>query len=156
MNTVIVQLDEHQWTMQAMHLACAMARSTQSTVTLLHLMPVHNIGLLGTPLGISAPSVEEQNLIATCREIAEDYGVEAELLPMQYYTLYDALAQATDYVDAYALFANLTKNPLNLWRKYRLWSLHQQLAAVGCKLYTLDQPTNTKDWVPSVSLRASK
>jgi hypothetical protein len=132
MNTIMVQLSDVQWTREAMHLASALAVNTGSRVVLLQLIEVNHPALLGWDL---APGSAKQEQIEDCAAIAEDYGVEFHLQPMQYVTLTDALAQAVETHEASALFANIPEGKLPFWRRVELWNLNRQLG--NCQLYTL-------------------
>ena len=63
MNKILVQMAEENWTMEALHLACALARNSNSQVVLLQLIQVPNPSLLGTSLsGQSVSDHEYTNL----------------------------------------------------------------------------------------------
>ena len=156
MNTVLVQISDRVWTTRAMHLACAIARNTQSRLILLHLMEVRSPYLLGSEYGSIPPSRDELKKIADCGSIAEDYGLEATVQPMQYESFTDALVQAVEYTEASIVFAHIPESAFTFWRKLQLWNLRRQLKTPGCQLYTLDEPEQTEDWVPSISLKAAK
>lgn len=153
---ILVQMSDFEWTLQAMHLACAMARNTHSGLALLHLMPVANPALLGTEVGVTPPATSERRRLNEYAMIAEDYGVDLALQPMQYESVTDALVQAAEHVGASVVFAHLSASGLPFWQRFRVWNLRRQLAAQGCRLFTLEQPELTGEWTPSVSLKASK
>ncbi len=155
MRTILVQMADGRWTMQAVHLASAMARSMAGRVVLLYLMPVKNPGLLGSELGITPPTPQEHEEMAECASIAEDYGVEISVQPMQYESLTDALVQAAELLEPFALFACVPESIIPLWRRFQLWTLQRQLAVQHCRLYTLDQPGRPEaESVPSVHVNA--
>jgi len=135
MNTVLVQNADREWTMKAMHLACAVARNTGSSLVLLHLIPVKNPGLLGSPVGLDSLSRLEEANLKEYGMIAEDYGVKLVLQPMQYLSLIEALVQAAENVNAHAIFARLPEHSFQFWNRFQRWSLRRQLR---CPLYTLD------------------
>ena len=135
MKTIMVQMSNEQWTMEAMHLASALARSTQGKVVLLHLVLANNAGLLGW--GIPEPTDEEQHFLEEYDTVAEDYGVEFCVQPMQYISLTDALAQAVDSTGASILFANIPDSRIPFWKQFRFWNLKHRLH--NCRLYTLDE-----------------
>lgn len=154
--TIVVQMSDRQWTMKAMHLACAMARNTQSSLVLLHLRPVKNPGLLGSGIGLEVPSVSEYQDLEDYGMIAEDYGVTLTVQPMAYESLVDALAQSAEYLNASALFAQLSESVFALWHRVQRWNLRRQLESHHCHLYTLETPVQADEWMPSISLKASK
>ena len=142
MKTIMVQMADEQWTMEAMHLACALARNTQSRLVLLYLVMANHPGLLGW--GMSPPTTDEQDRIEVYAEVAEDYGVEFAMQPMQFISLTEALAQAVDLLDARVLFAYISPGRIPLWSRFQLWNLKRQLGT--CHLYTLgeDQPVSMR------------
>lgn len=157
MNIIVVEMADQQWTMQAMHLASAMARNTNGKVILLHLMRVNNPALLNTELGNKPPTVEEYEAIDNYTSIAEDYGVETVLQPMQYESYVEAIVQSAEYVGASAVFARVPEAIIAFWRKFQLWNMQRQLAHQNCQLYTLDQPTPAAEtWTPAVTVKAAK
>jgi len=155
MNTIMVQAADRRWTMQAMHLACAMARNTHAKIVLLHLLPVSNTMLLGSPLGTIAPTREERQAIKDYASVAEDYGIETDLMPFQYESLVDALVQAAEELEASVVFAQLPKHGFQLFRKYQKWWLQRQLLRQKRQLCLIEENPQTGS-VPAVSLRAIK
>ena len=147
MKTIMVQMSDKQWTMEALHLACAMARSIGGQVVLLRLMLANNPGLLGWGL-ITPPTAEEYTQMGEYAAVAEDYGVECCVQSMQYVSLIDALGQAVEHVNAAVLFASIPQSRFSLFRKFRLWSLKRQLA--NCRLFTLDEehPLDAGERIP--------
>ncbi len=156
MNTIMVQAAKKRWTLQAMHLACAMARNTHAKVVLLHLLPVNNVLLLGSPLGMEPTTMEERQAVKEYTSVAEDYGVELELIPFQYESLVDAVAQAAEEVDASVVFARLPEGGFQLWRRYQAWSLQRQLQSQKRQLCTMVEPTRQGEHVPAVRLNPAK
>jgi hypothetical protein len=155
-NMILVQISNKQWTMQAMHLASAMARNTHTSVTLLHLMRVRSPALLGTELGVLPPTTQEHQDLREYEMIAEDYGVEVILQPMQYDDAAEAIVQAAEYTDASVVFAHMPESMFPFWKKFQTWNLRRELLAQGRQIYFLDQNENMDEWVPSVSLKAAK
>lgn len=134
MTTIMVQLSDEQWTLEAMHLASALARNVSGEVVLLYLALAPNPGLLGW--GITPPTFAEERQINSYAAVAEDYGVAFRVQPIQYVSLVDALIQAAQQLNATVLFAHITSSTIPLWRRFQLWSLKHQLG--DCQLYTLD------------------
>jgi hypothetical protein len=147
----MVQMSDEQWTMEAMHLASAMARNLNGRISLLRLVLANNPGLLGW--GIAPPTTEEQRQIEEYAAVAEDYGVEFSVQPMQFITLADALAQVVALNEVSILFAHIRQSKLPLFRRFQLWSLKRQLG--NCRLYTLgeEQPLTIDE--PVLSAAAS-
>lgn len=156
MGTILVQISDRVWTTKAMHLACAIARNTRSRLFLLHLMKIRSPYLLGTELGALPPSRDQLEEIEELASIAEDYGLDPTIQPMQYESLTDALAQAAVHTQASVMFAHIPESVVPFWRTLQLWNLRRQLTNHGVRLYGLDEPEQTEDWVPSVSLKSVK
>jgi hypothetical protein len=156
MTTILVQIADEKWTMQAMHLACAMARSTTSTIALLDLIPIQTPFLLGAELNTLRPKHEEQDAIEEYALIAEDYGVEVVLQPMQYESLSAALVQAAEMLNASNIFAYLPHSAVPLWNRFQLWNLQRQLSNHKCKLITLEGYVYTEEYLPGMHMNPIK
>lgn len=154
--TIVVQMSDRQWTMKAMHLACAMARNTGANLVLLHLRTIKNPGLLGSGIGLDIPTDCEYQDLEEYTMIAEDYGVTLTVQPMAYESQVDALVQSVEYLHASALFAQLADNAFSLWHRVQRWNLRRQLESNNCLLYTLDSPVQAEEWMPTISLETSK
>lgn len=156
MDTIMVQVSDRQWTMRAMHLACAMARNNHANLIMLNMQPVTSPMLLGTGLGVNLPTDHDLEDLNEYAMIAEDYGVTFTLQPMEYVSFNTALAQAADYLKASVVFAHMPEHTLPVWQRFQIWNLRRQLNAQHCQLYTLDQPESAEDWTPAVSLKATR
>jgi len=146
----------HDWTMQALHLACAMARNQRTNVTLVRMIPVQHIAWLGTEFANTPPTPQEHQCLRSYDATAEDYGVQLSIQSMQYVTLTDALVEAATYLEALAVFANIPPMSFPYWRKFQVWNLQRRMTSAHRMLYTLDQPASGTSWVPSVSVPAHK
>jgi hypothetical protein len=155
MKPFMVQLAERTWTLQAMHLACAMARDEGASVVLLYLMKVDHILWLGTELGDLPPTDQDHQLLNECESVAELYGVTLSLEWMQCHTLVGALTQAADALDAQGVFAQLPQSKLAFLNPLQHWNLKRQLKAQRRELYTLEQPDEAA-WTPAVTVKASR
>ncbi len=148
MRNVIVQIADPQWTTHALHLASALARNTNSHVILLNMMLAQNPGLLGTDIAVSLPTWEEYKQFHEYGAICEDYGVEFALQHMQYISLTGALREATQILNADALFAKAPDSPFSLWNKFQTWWLTRTMRNAHCRLYLVDETTRIIDWRP--------
>lgn len=135
MKTIVVEMSDERWTMEAMHLASALARSVNGKVVLLHLVLAKNPGLLGW--GIAPPTAREERQLQEYAAVAEDYGVEFWIQPMQFISSGDALVQAAEVISASVLFAHIPETQLHFWKRFQLWNLRRRLH--NCRLYTLDE-----------------
>jgi hypothetical protein len=139
MATIMVQMTDGERTLEALHLACALAHAKQDTVALVKMVPVQHIGLLGTELGF-------MNLTdADCKEMAD-----FEAVPFQYATLAEGVAQAADYVDARIVFASLPTSVVPYWYRVQCWILRRQLARHDRQLYLLERDSGSAHWSPAI------
>ncbi len=147
---ILICIDEPQWTLEALHLASALALDTGWPIRLVKLVPVGGPTLLGqdgayrqvTP----AESREVQSYIATL----QDYGVTYSLTLFQYLTRADAIVDVAGELDAPVVFATLPHSRLAWWRRFGLWTLRRQMAQQGRKLYTLENALEALVWSPPV------
>lgn len=150
MKTIMVQMSEHEWTMQAIHFACALARTNQTTILLLRMIPVTHPQYLGTPYGYCALSGQELKAIGEYGATAEDYQVTLAVQPMQYVTALDAIVDAADLFDVDIVFANIPTSVIPYWRQFRTWQLTRRLAAKHRRLYTLANDQPDQDELPYI------
>ena len=148
MNTIMVQICDLEWTHQAVHLACAMARNQEAEVALVRMVPVQQMTWVGTDLARIPMSQEEHQLVDELQATAEDYGVKLSLRDMQYFTLKEALVEIAEALASTVIFATLPVSSLPYWRQFQMWSLQRQLNRRGCHLFTLEQ-TEGQDVKPS-------
>ena len=94
MKTIMVQMSDKQWIMEAMHLASALARNIDGKIVLLRLVLATNPGLLGW--GANLPTAEEQRQLYEYAAVAEDYGVEFRVQPMHYISSTEADGALSD------------------------------------------------------------
>ncbi len=156
MNPILVQLRDSQWTVEAMHLASAIAHDQATTVTLLRLIEVQHVNWLGTELGIQPPSISERELIRTCRAIAQEYGVSFNTFDFQYVTLSDALVQAAAQVNAQAVFAALPASTIPVWRKFQNWHMSKQFATLECDFFNLEVIPTVGNSPPAILVHSRK
>jgi nucleotide-binding universal stress UspA family protein len=150
MFTVLVQAADESWTTQAMHLAAALARNEGGEVALLRLLPVQHLEYLGTPLGDESPTSQEYDDLKQYAATAEDYGVELTVYTMQCFAPLDAVAQAAELVDAQVVFASVPPSHIPYRQRLRTWWLAHRLN--HRQLFTLDQPAERHNWVPSITV----
>ncbi len=155
MKPILVQMSDKQWTLQAVHLACALARSNQTTIILLRLMPARHPGYLGTEFGDTPPTDEEHKEIDEYAATAEDYGVAMCLQPMQYVNRLEAVSDAADQLDTAIVFAHIPPGRIPYWHRFQRWNLKRQLSAAHRQLFTLDQQTDRPDSIPAVIITPS-
>jgi hypothetical protein len=156
MRTILVQMENRRFTMQALHLALALARNQQAQVVLLRLIPVKHLGYLGTSLGQCEMSADEQAALRDYAATAEDYGMDITLRQMQCEDTLAAVTEAADYLDADVVFAQVRPSWLPYWQVFRRWWLEQQLALHGRQLYTLQTPPAAASHVPMITVKPAR
>jgi hypothetical protein len=152
---VMVQVAKPGWTLAALHLACAVARTNCLGLVLVKMVPVAHAGWLGTELGYQNFTEADQRLLREYAATAEAYGVVPSAELFQYVILGDAIVDAADYFDARITFATLPPYKLPLWRRFWLWRLRRQMARRGRLLYTLDRPHLFDSTLPYILVPSS-
>ena len=138
---IMVQIANRQWTLEALHQACALARDKSAGIVLMKMLPVQHLGWLGTEFGTMNFSDGDRAEIHDYEATIEDYGVPFAAEVFQYVTLPEAIVQAADYVEADIVFATLPKSIIPYWQKFQLGRLRNDLASHGRQLIDLDQPS---------------
>jgi hypothetical protein len=150
--SIMVQMADSQWTQSALHLAFAISRQERLNVTLVKFIDVPHVQWLGTSLGHKNFTSTEYEAISAYRATAEDYGVSLDINTMQYVTLFDAVVDAAEHLNAQIVFARLEPSVIPHWHRFQLWRLGQRLNRQGRQFYSLEQPTNAdaENWLPSI------
>lgn len=154
MNTsrLMIVMGETQWTLAALHLACAMSRRDQTELLLLKMLPARHPLLLGTPGGsLSFTAVDAQaleNMAAT----AEDYGVTLTVRCCQYTNYWPAVVDAAAQLAVTAVLVHIPASPIPYWQAIRHWWLHRQLTRQRQLLLTLDNLSPSLTWTPTITL----
>src|SRR5207248_3083715 len=138
--SIMVQIGEPKWTLAALHLASAVARTNGDALILVKMIPVSHVGWLGTEFGYRNFTEADRRLLKDYAATAEDYGVASSVELYQYAILSDAIADAAEYVNARIIFATLPHYKLPFWRRFLIWRLHARLKRQGRLLYVLDEP----------------
>jgi hypothetical protein len=154
MVTILVQMAEEKWTMEAMHLACALARGSGAQVALLRLIQVQHPSYLGTSFGNKPPNQREYHRLNEYSATAEDYGIALDIHAMQCLSATDAVVEAVDHLQADIVFAHVASIRISYWRRFQVWNLGRRLASKRCQLFTLDQPVGFIEWMPTITVKA--
>lgn len=150
METIIIQMSENRWTLQAVHFACAMTNNHQANIILLRLDYVQHPSYLGSEFGYTDPTIQEADLFATCQAIAEQYGLSIRFESIQCATRVGALVAAADEFFGDLLLAPIRAYNIPLWYRFQIWNLTRQLSAVDCQFFTLDQPSGVMPYFPEI------
>ncbi|MCU0497648.1 MAG: hypothetical protein MUF87_09885 [Anaerolineae bacterium] len=149
MACVVVQLTDQLTTLANVHLAAALASSTQNELIFLDLRRVLNPHLLGATMGHEHLEDETYDQWETYQQIAQTYGLNPKLQVMYYECYFEALLQASEALQAVALFAVIPAGRFGLWHDFRVWRLERQLKANGCRLSTDYREAALVNWLPN-------
>jgi hypothetical protein len=154
-SSIMVQIDEPAWTSAALHLACAVARTSCYELILIKMVPVSHVGWLGTEFGNLNFTETDRRLIQDCSATAEDYGVPFSTELYQYVTLSEAIVDAAQYFNARIVIASLPQYKLPFWRTFLTWRMRRQLAKQRRLLYTLDKTYPNEQLLPQILVPAA-
>jgi len=132
--TIMVQVADHEWTLEAVHSACILARRTGGEVVLVKMVPVQHPSWLGTELGYMHFTEQDRQALRDYELTLEDYGIQYSIRVMQYAALNDALVQAAESVGAQIVFAQLPNSVIPHWHKVQMALLRRRLAHQQCRL----------------------
>lgn len=154
MSTMMVQVMDHQKTLEALHLAGALARGKQGQVALVTMVPVQHAAWLGTELGYANFADSDYAAMREYRAILESYAAEVETFVYQYISLPTAIADAADYVDAQVVFAALPHPLIPFQYRWDVWRLRQRLAQQDRQLYLFERHRRSSQWTPAILVPA--
>jgi len=149
MGTILVQLADQQWTRQALHLACALARGQDHHIVLLRLMPVRHMSYLGTDWGNQPMSDTEYDLL-------EDYGVEVNVIHMQSVSALESVIQAAELLEANTVFAQIPTSHIPYWHTLHRWLVEQRFMLARRTLYTLEEPRTSLEPGASITVKPAR
>ena len=132
--TIVVILDEPEWTQRALHLAAALAREWRAAVTLVKLLPVAHLEYLGAGVDETLLPYKEICHLEACTATVESYGVSTDVRPFQYSDFVGGVLSAAELFSAAAVFAPAPVGRLPGLARLRVWWLRRGL---GVPLYTL-------------------
>ena len=145
---ILVCIADHQWTLEALHLASSLALDTGWSVELVKLVPVDNPYQLGVADAYRHYTLAEQEQVDAYVKTLEDYGVDFTLTLFQYISRAEAIVDAAEQVDASVVFATLPHGLFAFWRRIELWNIRRQLKHQHRTLYTLDNALEALVWPP--------
>lgn len=134
---LMVILGDRSWTLQAMHLACAMARDSGGMVYAVKMVRVNNPVLLGDSAGYVNYSTQDRHALQDCEHTAQAYAIPFRPHVCIYANYAAGLATAAEQLDAAVLFVPPSLGRLVLWNRYQRWRLHH---IIGRPIYGLATP----------------
>ena len=150
--TIMVQIADHAWTLDALHCACQMARRSAAVIALVHLIPVQHTAWLGTELSYINLGAQDSRDLEDYESTILDYGLEYQIIRFQYVDLAGALADAADYCDAQIIFAKLPQSRIPAWRRFELWLLNRCLTSYQRQLLAPSADFASAEVTPEPSL----
>src|SRR5262249_23712425 len=123
---ILVQIADRDWTLEALHCACRIARNTSGRVVLVKMISIAYWPGIRQRHGTFTP--QDQIEFADYQATIEDYGVEFLPMPFHYTSLVRATAQVADYVGARIVFARIPQSVFPFWTTLQGWLLKRQLA----------------------------
>ena len=143
---IMVVTGEHAWTLQALHLAAAMARETGASLLLVEPVRVSHLEYLGAGLRETLLPYERLVALSEYSAAIRDYGIEVAVAPYEYTDYAGGLVSAVEQIAPLAVFAPAPGGRLPLLAAARLWLLRR---ALGRPLYTLGAGDGAATWTPA-------
>ena len=150
--TLMVQIADRAWTLDAVHCACRMARQTPADIALVTLIPVQHIAWLGTDWGHMNFSEQQFHDLEDYRATVLDYGLSCKTVCFQYSDFFGALAEAAEDCDAQVVFAHLPGTRIPARRRFLLWLLNRRLSNASRRL--IERPADVLELMPMTDARA--
>ena len=144
--TIMVVTGEHNWTMQALHLAAAMARETGASLLLVERVPVTRLEYLGAGLREALLPYDRLTALHEYCAAIRDYGIEVAVAPYEYTDYVGGLLSAVEQVAPLAVFAPAPTGWLPVVAAARLWYVRRALRR---PLYTLGAGDGAATWAPA-------
>lgn len=139
---IMVVIGEHEWTLDAVHQACALARRDGNQLVLLKMVPVKHHLLLGTDPG-SFVNKDEQSRVMEYLSLVDSYAVSCSICIFQYVAYSNALLSAAEQLDIRTIFASFPQEWLSAWRRFKISWLKRRLVRYDRALHVLDQAVQT-------------
>ena len=143
---IMVVTGEHAWTLQALHLAAAMARETGASLLLVEPVRVSHLEYLGAGLREALLPYDRLTALHEYAAAIRDYGIEVTIAPYECTDYIGGLLSAVDQVAPLAVFAPAPGGRLPLLAEARLWYLRRALRR---PLYTLSAGDGMARWTPA-------
>jgi hypothetical protein len=140
MPIIMVQIANRQWTLDALHRACILARERNAAIALMKMVPVQHVAWLGTEFGNMNFTEQDRADMRDYEATVEDYGIRCSAHVFQFVTLAEAISEAADYVDAQIVFATLPKSIIPFWQQFQLRRLRTLLARHRRELFDDNRP----------------
>jgi nucleotide-binding universal stress UspA family protein len=135
---IMVQMDDHKWTLAALEMACAEAATRRASVVLALLLPKSHVTLANIDVEHYAFSETECDELELYAAIAGRYGVPLTTRVFEYRDLDAGIAAAADALHADTVFAHIPGDLLPFIHHRHLRHLEQTLEARQHQLRTFE------------------
>ncbi|HOU40759.1 MAG TPA: hypothetical protein PK829_05785 [Promineifilum sp.] len=132
---ILVVTGEPAWTMQALHLAAAMAREAGAPIILVEMIPASHIQSLGAEPDETLLPLARMESLRQYADAVEGYGITVTVATFQCADYLGGLLSACEQASATAVFAPAPGGALRFLAAARLWYLRRALRR---PLFTLD------------------
>ncbi len=137
---IMVRMDDHTWTANAMRAACLEARRLGGRVALALMLPKTQTTLAGiTPERYEFTPTEQEEL-AVYRAIASEIGVEMSVHVFEYETLERGVVDAADALSAEIVYIHLPPSLLPFQHELQVRHLEKALEEHQHHLRDFDSP----------------
>lgn len=140
MNTpvIMVQMDDHKWTLAALEMACAEAATRRAEVVLVLLLPKSHVTLANIDVEHYAFSDTEREELEAYAAIAARYGVSLTGRVFEYSELDAGITAAADALNADTVFAHIPGDMLPFIHRRHIHHLEETLEAHQHHLRTFE------------------
>lgn len=150
---LMIVMGGRDWTLAALHLACALSRGSGAEVLLLKMIPVRHPLLLGTEAGFLDFTAEDVQALADMAATAEDYGVPLDVQLFQYVSYWPGVVDAAAQLDVSAVIVRVPPSFIPYWQDFRRRWLGRRLDTQQQLFFALDDLTPSLTWTSSITLQ---
>ena len=147
-SSVLVVTGERNWSLRALHLAAAMARTAGVGVVMARFVRVAHMEYLGAGAREALLWYEEYDDICEYARTAEAYGVPFSVEMFEYNDYSGGLVSAAEHYDAAVVFAPAPSAIVEPLANLRLWWLRRTL---GRPLYVLGRGDGPMAWTETAA-----
>jgi hypothetical protein len=129
MPTIMVQMDDHKWTLAALHQACEQARKESAQVVLALMLPERHCVLANIDVNQYVFSEAECEELEAYTAIATQYRVPLTTRVFEYRDLEAGIGEAADALNATTVYAHVPETMLPFLHNRQVRQLEQTLEA---------------------------
>jgi hypothetical protein len=140
MPTLMVQMDDHKWTLNALHEACGKARTRGAQVVLALMLPQRHVVFGNINVDRYQFTDAEAEELREYNAVAAEYGVPLMTRVFEYDDLEEGISAAADALNAETVYARLPGALLPVTQHSHERHLEEVLEAHHHDLRLLDTP----------------